>query len=282
MLWRTHQLDQTATRANSVAAAEAQLLNPNNTTDLSLANNGVFDVDYLNFEQSQIAAGLIGDTSPPPRDAPELPIPGIPGIGTIGNTLDNIAGEGRAFVEFPSAGVYYFGINKDDGFLLTVTTTEGGRSLVNGPNVQEVGRIEPGGGTDANNVQGFMAVYVPQAGVWPFRLLWFEGNGGASVEWFQTDKRSPIGLINDLYYPATLRAFRARSAQPPAPDAAVCSPAPTTPEISVVRTANGITITFDGSLEEADVVNGPYATVTATSPHNLQTAGARKFYRARN
>jgi hypothetical protein len=282
MNWRTHQLDQTATRANSVAAAEAQLLNPNNAADLSLATAGVFQIDYVNFEQSGTADGLIHENQPAPRNAPELPIPGIPGVGTVGNNMDNIVGQATTFIEFPIAGMYYLGINRDDGFLLTVASTEGGRSLTNGPNVQEIGRVEPGGGIDDNVVQNFMPINVPQPGVWPFRLLWFEGNGGASIEWYQTDERNIIGLVNDPNVTTTLRAFRTRSAQPPGTNSPACSGGTgLPPALSVARGANGITITFEGTLQETDTITGQFRDVTGGSPLTVQTTATMKFYRAR-
>lgn len=286
MNWRTHQLDSATIRANSVAAAEAQLTNSAaNTADLSLAVNGVFPIDYINFEQGGIAAGLVHENQPAPRDAAELPFPGIPGVGTVvPGSLDNIAGEATTYVQFPTAGMYYLGINRDDGFLLTVATTEGGRSLVSGPNVQEIGRVEPGGGIDANVIQNFMAINVPQPGVWPLRLLWFEGNGGAALEWFQTDERNILGLVNDPNVTTTLRAFRSRSAQPPAPDSAACGGGPVEPPgaLTVVRTANGITITFDGILQEAAAITGPFTDLAGSSPQTVPVTQAARFYRSRN
>ena len=53
------------------------------------------------------------------------------------------------------------------------------------------------------------------------------------------------------------------------------------PTISAARTATGLTITFSGSLESADAVNGPWTAVTGSSPLNIQTTGAGKFYRSR-
>jgi hypothetical protein len=53
------------------------------------------------------------------------------------------------------------------------------------------------------------------------------------------------------------------------------------PSISAVRTATGITITFTGSLESADVVTGPWTAVSGTSPLNVQTTGPGKFYRSK-
>jgi hypothetical protein len=164
------------------------------------------------------------------------------------------------------------GVNRDDGIQLTIATSEGGRSVVTGPNVQVLSPALTTGGIDDNNVQVFMPINVPQAGVWPFRLLWFEGNGGAAVEWFQTDKRTGIGLINDPTVTTTIRSFRARSAQPP----------PVTPAISIATTTNGLRITFEGALWHADQAAGPFTEVTnAASPLNITPSEAQKFYRSR-
>lgn len=58
----------------------------------------------------------------------------------------------------------------------------------------------------------------------------------------------------------------------------VAQPAPT---LSIVRTATGITFTFEGTLQAADSVVGPWADVTGGSPQTVTTSGAMKFYRAK-
>lgn len=56
-----------------------------------------------------------------------------------------------------------------------------------------------------------------------------------------------------------------------------------TPTLSVTRTATGLTLTFNGSLESADKVEGPYTNVTATGTFDvLFSSGPAKFYRARS
>lgn len=56
----------------------------------------------------------------------------------------------------------------------------------------------------------------------------------------------------------------------------------TVPKISIVRTPTGISLTFDGTLEQADEAGGPYAPVTGvTSPFAVPASGAKKFFRAR-
>jgi hypothetical protein len=56
---------------------------------------------------------------------------------------------------------------------------------------------------------------------------------------------------------------------------------PATPTLSVTRTATGLTLTFQGSLESADAVNGPWKDLPGASPMNVSAAGAAAFYRAK-
>ncbi len=62
----------------------------------------------------------------------------------------------------------------------------------------------------------------------------------------------------------------------------LASTTPTTPSLSVVKTASGATITFTGTLQSSDTVLSGYSDVAgATSPFNVLTTGRAKFYRAR-
>jgi hypothetical protein len=53
------------------------------------------------------------------------------------------------------------------------------------------------------------------------------------------------------------------------------------PAITISRTATGITITFDGTLQSATSVTGPFTNVTgAASPYTASPEGEARFYRA--
>jgi hypothetical protein len=58
---------------------------------------------------------------------------------------------------------------------------------------------------------------------------------------------------------------------------------PTNPgSISVAKTADGVSITYTGTLQAADVVTGPYADVAgATSPYATPATGAAKYFRTK-
>jgi hypothetical protein len=59
-------------------------------------------------------------------------------------------------------------------------------------------------------------------------------------------------------------------------------PPPTGSVITISRNAQGgIVLTFDGTLQSADVITGPFTDVQgATSPHTVTPAGSGKFYRS--
>jgi hypothetical protein len=108
---------------------------------------------------------------------------------------------------------------------------------------------------------------VPQAGVYPFRLIWMEGGGDASVEWYSVTPEGEGILINDRSNPRALRAYRARTSVD-------------RPTLSVSRGANGITLTFTGTLQAATTVDGDYQTIATTSPVTIPTDLPFRFFQA--
>ena len=56
----------------------------------------------------------------------------------------------------------------------------------------------------------------------------------------------------------------------------------TPPSISVVRNADGtVTVTFDGTLQTAPTVNGPWSDVDGNSPLTIPSSDAAAFGRAK-
>jgi hypothetical protein len=117
---------------------------------------------------------------------------------------------------------------------------------------------------------------VPQAGVYPFRLVWFEDTGAANLEWFTVLEDGTKILLNDPENPAALKTFRARNGSPIQ-----------RPHLSILRNAKGsITISWDhtGKIQNTaqlkasgtvwtDVPNG------GTSPITVPATGSAQFYR---
>lgn len=210
---RTVQARFDTSLPNSLARTEAHLagrlidsltgLPYENEADLSLAGpDGYFiEPDVINYEQDALwgspAVGNFHAYGSPPF--PDDPIPGIPGIN--GHT-DNISMEVLAFLELP-AGKHRFGVNSDDGFKLTI----GIRTSPQDAFAANAGQFD-GGRAAADSQFEFT---IEEAGIYPMRLIWEEGQVGASVELFSMDPPTPEGtkiLINDLSNPKAVRAYR--------------------------------------------------------------------------
>lgn len=144
--------------------------------------------------------------------------------------------------------------------LNTIATLTPGRT----PAVAEYNGSRP----SADTVFGFT---VPQAGVYPFRLVYDQGSDAASLEWFSVTPAGNKVLLNDTANPAALKTYRARATSPAAPS------------IGIVISGGSAVITFTGSLQVAASARGPYQDVTgAASPQNVELSGAAMmFWRAR-
>ncbi|MBX7106727.1 MAG: hypothetical protein K1X57_21815, partial [Gemmataceae bacterium] len=117
------------------------------------------------------------------------------------------------------------------------------------------------------------AVNVAQPGVYPLRLVWQEGGGGANVEFFSVsaDGGTKV-LLNDSATAGALKSYRARTG----------GGGP--PTLSIARSGSNVTITFSAgsTLQSAPAVNGPFTDVAgATSPHTAAASQPAVYYRAR-
>ena len=142
----------------------------------------------LNWDQ---AAGAQGNFNAG-NGFPESLIPGIPGVGD-----ENIAGEIFTWLDLP-AGLNRFGVNSDDGFTLSV-----GSSPLDFFRKSTAGVFN--GGRGAADTQFNIAV--PTAGLYPVRLLWWEGGGGANLEFFSVKPDGTRVLINDTADAAAIKSY---------------------------------------------------------------------------
>jgi len=144
---------------NSLARAEAQLA-IGSTIPRAYETNVIAPV--INYSQDGFAGGSVGSF-----EGDE----GIPGQTDDGGT-DNWAMAAVTYLDLP-AGVVRFGVQSDDGYKLAsglnLDASTPSLSFLNGV---------------ANDT---FDVVVPQAGVYGFRLVWYERGGGAFVEWFTVD-----------------------------------------------------------------------------------------------
>jgi hypothetical protein len=59
------------------------------------------------------------------------------------------------------------------------------------------------------------------------------------------------------------------------------APPVTAPMLGLLRTPTGITLTFEGTLQSADAITGPWTDVVGSSPLTVAPTAAQKFYRAK-
>jgi hypothetical protein len=108
---------------------------------------------------------------------------------------------------------------------------------------------------------------IMQAGVYPFRLVWNQGGGGYSCEWYSIDASGNRTLINDAVSGA-LKGYRARVVL-------------TAPSLSVALSGHNVVLTFEGTLQSATNARGTYTDVPgAVSPYSIPATGGPMFFRA--
>jgi hypothetical protein len=237
MRWKTHQLP--TARANSIAVVEEQLrgeLGASIHDTFGQNPGGYFDITEVNFEQSGVDAGIFRSTGLDELAVSDQIIPGIPGTLPDGSqTTDNIAGEALTFIEIPAPGIYTMVVRSDDGFQVSVG------NLTN-PLFQVLGSFDGGRG-DAPTEFYFQAT---KAGVYLFRLLWFEGNGGASVEWFTVNANGTSALVGGQQT-GSLKAYRRRT---------VAEPTLTQVPATIVSQPKSVEVIEGNSATLAVVANG--------------------------
>ena len=168
--------------ANSLQRAEDQLA-PNSTIPKYYESNVVDQV--INYSQNGpgSAEGYF------PDDAL------IPGLDVPANGSDDIAMEVLTYLDLP-AGLLRFGVRCDDGYKIISGTA------LNDLNTTPLA-FHNGGPADET-----FDFVVPQAGFYPFRLVWYERGGSAFVEWFSVDRAtSTRTLINDPNSATAIKAF---------------------------------------------------------------------------
>lgn len=205
------QVVQNSTGANSIDQAETQQLKGlNGLPNLASPENTEGDIiNYIDVAGGD--GGFIGDDQPYPS--------------VTGDDPDNFAMSIKAFLEL-EAGVYSIGVTSDDGFRLRSDKTV----LMEFP--------EPRG-----PAQNYVEIVVPEDGLYPFELTYFELSGGATLEFFSTTDPNPsdpltfLSLVNATDY---IRAFRTRNFEEPLQE---------TPSVDTLIPADGaVDITPDTNI----------------------------------
>lgn len=161
---------------------------PNNATPSTDNPDGSYNEDLINWS---LEAGVTerGDFQAP--DFPDQPIPGI-------SQNNNLAAEILTYIEL-QPGRYVMGVNSDDGFVVYAGANP--RDLFATP----LGRFDGSRGS-ADTTFPFL---VTKAGLYPFRLVYYQGDGGGNLEWFMQDPLTGAKtLLNDRSNTNAVRAWR--------------------------------------------------------------------------
>jgi len=143
-----------------------------------------------------------------------------------------------------------------------------------GDQVQTLGQYIGGRGAGTPTTFG---VYAPQAGVYPMRLLFEQGGGDASVEWWTEDSFGRRALVNESSPTngvVALKAYRARTVSGGAPHIS-----------SIVKSGANVNITWTGvgELHQAGSVTGPYFRTPGiqNNPQSLPATNTDVYFRVR-
>ncbi len=215
--------------------------------------------DYINFDFSS-ENGNFRSTSVIPR--PDSLFPGIPGVKADGSAFVHGAGATENFaIEFVSfielkAGGYRFGFNSDDGFRASFGF---GQDAAGTP---IVGSFNGGRGA----ADSLFDVVVPVAGVYPLRISYWQGGGGANAELFIVDPSTNEKiLINDAEDLRAPRAYREASGSRPS----IAHTLPVQNDLAAFPNDNLEIVLRDGgiALDDSSIVvkiNNAVQTVTKT------------------
>jgi hypothetical protein len=211
------------------------------------------ETSIINYNRDAPGGASVGHLTP------DVQFPGYPpGPTTPDGAQANMVMEVLTYVEL-RAGIHRWVVASDDGFRVTPALS------VNDPNNSIVlGQFNGGRGV-ADTTFSFI---VKQDGLYPMRLIWEQGVGGANVEWekidLNTDPVTYIGINGD----DTIKAY-----QPPP---GLCN-------LSITLNGGNVVIKFCGVLQHADNVTGTWSDVTPAPVDTYMTPAnlAKKFYRSR-
>src|ERR1051325_5056633 len=179
------------------ARAEAQLagtlLDTNGVpyiNEAAGANNGFYTAPLINFNQNGCCAGLFGADAYFPGVGPTDP-------GWNNGDPNHMAMAATTFLDL-TAGRHIFGVRSDDGFRVFTGATAPFTNVI-------VGAFDGPRGRFATEFE-FIA---PASGLYPFRLLYYEGVGGADCEFYSVDPATGTPtLINDPTNPNAVKAYQ--------------------------------------------------------------------------
>lgn len=173
------------------------LLNFRSPNDGATANVGLFNSN-----------GTGNPPAPNPGTQADEVMPGLPGSGTSNTGADNYVMEATTYLDLKK-GVYVLGVNSDDGFLVNAGADphdtlgqmlgfanigRGSATSLAGPSGTSPYNPTPG----TSNGSTPFNVIVPEDGIYPIRILYWQGGGGVNAEFFMLNKdNGQVVLVND-------------------------------------------------------------------------------------
>jgi hypothetical protein len=191
--------------AQGVAVAKATAPSPANApVKFEVAGAVNVSVDGLSY------GGFSGDGQ----------MPGVP------TSSDGVAAEILTFIQLP-AGLTVMGVNQNDGFSMTAGAQG---DVFNGLTIS--GFDGAGLSEDGDHL---FCVAADAAGVYPFRVVWVQGTGPGSLEWFSLKPDGTKVLVNDRAK-GGLTAYRATTTVVP-PQIKSVSPDPVPRQLNLTSSS---------------------------------------------
>ena len=259
-LYRTVQASATlpASVARAVAQIDGTLIDPG--TGQPYANiaapgpnpDGSYNLDtVINFEQTGNSAGTFSG---------DVTFPGLPAVDS-----DNFATEAIGYLDL-AAGYYRFAVNSDDGFALWVGNPP--RSILSSTLLG----IYDGGRATSESAFDFFA---PVSGIYCFRLIYFEAQGGASEEFYSINTTTGERiLINDPFNAGAIKSYRALTGVAQPPYVRSVDPGQNATDVKVDTAITAVIVDGATTLNQASVqmqLNGASVTPTKTPNGNTTT-----------
>jgi hypothetical protein len=188
--------------------------------------DGSYDIDILNLNFPRLSDPSSAPNTGIFQGGTDTVFPGMPGTGTspappaAPGADQQAVGTENSVHEFTTyldlkAGAYIFGVNSDDGFVLRSSPNPqdtlgtlvgfftGGRGNTGyplaTPSTTAVNSFGTTGTSTGSGGNSAFNVIVPEDGIYPFRLLYWQGGGGNNLEFLAIDKGTGQHvLVNDV------------------------------------------------------------------------------------
>ncbi|MBT5926285.1 MAG: hypothetical protein HOH33_06670 [Verrucomicrobia bacterium] len=230
-------------------------------------------VDVINFsDATDPFLDTIGNEG---NFTPDDKYPGIPGFGNGENLNDDFAMEILTFLDL-KAGLNRIGVNSNEGFRFTIGV---------GTNTKDAFAVQPDGavfGAARGGGNTEWELEVEQAGIYPIRLIHWDGGGLAAIEFYSMTDQERI-LINDSSNANAIKAYRTATGSAPTAISVLPRPGATgifpRPTLSVqledgqaqINTGS-ISLSFDGTDVTGDTTvqkNGSSTVIRYLAPDFL-------------